>query len=257
MSTRYILHFATAILASVLAWSTAAGGESDDCAQVLAKLPECKCEHILCLAHDAVNATTLRDRFAREAENLGKLYPNAATDGQQANASKDAYGQFVSTVGSDLPPAPGYTGPTVIPYESVGGYAYVRGSTGAVASLQKMPVKDQCARTAASKAKLCEAVQKSVCRGMAEAIVAHENYHVEQCVALGGAVNYLNRTQAQIATEEAQAYQRQDDVLTKAEEKARESCPCDPLKPSSFRNRKCWGSDAEGSKGRKSPCTQK
>jgi hypothetical protein len=202
MLTRCIL-FATTVVALVLACSIAAGDEPDDCKQQLAALPKCECAHFPCLVADQVNAVTLQQRFSAEAARLATVYPDADTNSQQEKASKEEYKQFVKTVAQDLPLAPGYTGPLVVDYISVGAHAYAGQSTGAVASLQKMPVEEQCSRYSTDK--LCDAVQHSVCQGMAEGILAHENYHVARCVALGGAVRYVSRTVAQTAAEESRA----------------------------------------------------
>ena len=95
----------------------------------------------------------------------------------------------------------GYTGPLSCKYTSLSGTAG-----------QTIPKGQECEPDNDALDCLQRAVDGSVCAGMAHAIVAHEQFHWNTCHRLSDPV-YWNRSGADIAAEEAQAYDAQAKIL--------------------------------------------
>lgn len=95
-------------------------------------------------------------------------------------------------------------------------------------NISKYTPDEQCARSNNAQRELDQAIAGSVCRGMAEAIQAHEDHHVAECVRDGGQGPYFERSGVWRAREEAEAYQIQVTVLSTAIQsilKHPQSCP--------------------------------
>ena len=182
-----------------------------------------------------INAMNLRNQFATEAQTLDRDYPRASSNSASLAASVDAFNEFVQGNGPSGSPKivvpetpPGYTGPDRTGYNTVGG----NGTS-----------EEQCNRTKQAQDKLNATKKGCHCKGIANALQTHEDYHYEQCVAAGGANKYWRHNGCQRAVEEANAYQRQIDKLQEAIDAARQTC------------KSGWGHDSGGGHGAgKSPC---
>lgn len=267
MLRRSILLFVTGALAPFV-WFTASGGEADqnpaqcetpDLQAAVAKVKKCECPEDICtVSVEAGNAGVLRDGFQRESEALAGAFPKAATDQGQGDRAYAAYRRFVNLVPQYVPSAPGYNGPNVVHYSPYGYWVYQNGGSGGRLALETMPPQEQCRRTNESETQLINAVKKSQCQAIAEAIVAHECYHFDRCVKVGSAVKYMEQTTAAAsAAEEAQAYGAQLNSLMAAEQTVFQSCKINPRCSNlagAVRDPACWGHSTGGGKGIQHDC---
>jgi hypothetical protein len=163
----------------------------------------CTCKDIVSLTQDLTNAQTLSARFLAEEQALNKQYPPPLNDGDRL-ASMTAEKQFVQDVAPNGIKAPeGYHGPDSVDYtpKDIG-----------LDNISKYSHAQQCEPSQGSQKALKQAEDGSVCRGMADAVKAHEQYHRDQCSAVGS-VAYFHKSGAEKAQEEAVAYKAQADVL--------------------------------------------
>ena len=165
----------------------------------------CKCKDIVALEEDLENAKLLAQVFDQEATTLNDLIKNGKIEN-----TDDAYDSWYK---KDLRPwvkqgciklPTGVTGPNAVEYKHD---------------------ENSCTRTKKSEDDLKEAEDRSVCKGMADAIKEHEDHHQGECEKMG-VEKYDRRSGVQSATEEAHAYSKQVDELQKAIDEARADCSC-------------------------------
>jgi hypothetical protein len=182
-----------------------------------ASLRKCDCLDLSSLTKDLENARKLRDRFLSEEEKLRNEFP-APLSLSEISSSQAAFKQFAEQEAPEgIESAPGYVGPDKIDYtpQDIGSD-----------NLSKHTPADQCTRSLGSQQALNSAMEGSVCKGMADAIRAHEDYHQTSCVQAGGQTPYFAKSGADRADEEAHAYEVQAEVLLKAIE----AVHVDPIK---------------------------
>jgi len=169
-------------------------------------LPDCTCKDLPALEKDLENATELRNRFLIEAQTLNTQYPPPVTDEDRmaSMAAEQTFTLHTAPDGIDAPP--GYTGPSSVDYTP---------RNIDPDNLSKYKNAEQCEPGPGSRQDLSKAEAGSVCRGMAEAIRAHEKYHQDQCADVGSKA-YFHKSGAEKATEEAAAYDAQITVLQAA-----------------------------------------
>jgi hypothetical protein len=183
-------------------------------AQISINKLECACgnadANLEALRKDRDNARHLRDDFRQESQRLGAKYGRRPNE-SAAQASRQEEQAFAKQLEGQVSPPPGYTGPPSSRYVSLGS------TTG-----QNVPKGHECDPDNDSIDNLQRVLDGSVCAGMARAIKVHEQFHWDTCRRISDKV-YWRRTGAQIADEEAQAYDAQVKVLDKEIKSAEKS----------------------------------
>jgi hypothetical protein len=177
----------------------------------------CACQHAKALKADLETARFLRDAFLRKGQELaGRLQRGEQTLRQ----SQDALQVFRRSEALKVQAPPGYHGPETAHYVPVGYDELEKYAEGpklenflkGLRNNRKRNVAS-CKRNPRSLEELRQVEAGSVCVGMARAARAHEDHHLGTCREHGFVTYWYERSGAEEAAEEAQAYAAQIKVL--------------------------------------------
>lgn len=151
---------------------------------------ECDCSKLKTMQIELRNAIRLRQNFQNEA---------AVLRGMEKGTSQSAFHQFVGSgaVNAGTEPIPGYKGPDSFTYTA-------RGSN--MGEHPSFPVAEQCEMTPGTKLDYDAVLKAAACAGIARALQAHEQVHINTCLGAGGYLPYVGRHGADWAQEEVNAY---------------------------------------------------
>lgn len=173
--------------------------------------PRCECKDAEALAVDLANAVKLGKAYAQESRTLSTQYGKNETD-----KSIEAEGTFTAKTAPTLvQTVPGLTGEVATTFVPEGT------TTGTGRPISK---EQQCNPNDRSKDDLQRDVDNSVCKAMAQADIAHEQYHWNQCRTDGFNRYWHGTSGAARALEESRAYDTEAKVLKKELKELCERC---------------------------------
>jgi hypothetical protein len=196
-------------------------------APAVAQAAECTCAHLPVLQAELRNAQRLQANFRNRIPALQAMGEGASQAALQQFAAGDAR--------SGLVPVPGYNGPNEFDYVP-------QGQNVDPSRFDAFTADQLCRMTDSAAQRLEQAMRATACDGIAEALRAHENVHVNRCRSVGYR-GYLGMHGAARAAEEVEAYGAQiaalrgaiADVLARAnarilfEQTVRTQMPANPL----------------------------
>lgn len=192
-------------LRSVIIWGILAAAATAH-AQVSIEKLECACgnadANLKALKIDRDNARRERDAFRQESQRLTNKYGQHPNESAAQDSRRDE-AAFAKELEGQITPPRGSSGPPSSRYMSLGS------TTG-----QNVPRGHECDPDSESIDSLQRVLDGAVCAGMARALKVHEEFHWDSCRRLSDKA-YWHRTGAQIAAEEAGAYDAQLKVLDK------------------------------------------
>lgn len=163
---------------------------------------ECSCDNLESLQQELDNANHLRDTFSKMADQLrqqekkwadAKKDPTHPDSGININASSQAMRKTLSeAIKLPYPAAKDYTGPERVDMKP--GACEIEKSADAKGQMTVDTLE--------------ELRKGSQCKGIADAVVKHEQTHLQQCQATGAAA-YWDRPGSAFAQEEAERYAQQ------------------------------------------------
>jgi hypothetical protein len=166
---------------------------------------------------DMANAKKLQQQFQCEAQHLHEQYPAPLTRAQ-LDSSRQEFSSFVAQLKSYPLPLPACVDG---PADQSADYSPRDFRVETLQSAHPPPLAQQCQRSPGSQQELTQAMHNCKCSGMSQAIQVHEDYHQQQCVAAGGTLHYNEKSGAEEADEEVEAYGRQISALNEAREAGR------------------------------------
>lgn len=164
---------------------------------------ECDCSNLKVLQIELRNAQKLQQAFRNKIPELRQM----ETEGRQSSAELRRWAESDARRG--LEEVPGQ-GPAQVDYKPWGDHLNYQDDERVTA---KFSNEELCRRSDESAAALAEAKKSSACAGIAEAIQAHEDWHLNFCRTIGYRPYWLGMKGADRAQEEVEAYGAQIAVL--------------------------------------------
>ena len=151
---------------------------------------ECDCSNLKTMQTELRNAIRLRQNYQNEVAVLRQMSHDTSQNAFQQFAKGDA-----AKAGTE--PIPGYKGPDSFTYTARG---YNMGSN------PNFSAAEQCEMSPGTKMDFEKVLAAAACAGIARAVQAHEQVHINSCIRAGGYLAYVGRHGADWAQEEVEAY---------------------------------------------------